>query len=127
MCQRVMIAMGIASEPQVLIADEPTTALDVTVQADILDLLDDVRSRTGMGMLLISHDLSVVAERCESISVMWQGEIVEAGTNRKVISSPGHPFTAELVRDLARVPETNGRAPQSSAGPADDPAREAGG
>jgi len=127
MCQRVMIAMGIASEPQVLIADEPTTALDVTVQADILDLLDDVRSRTGMGMLLISHDLSVVAERCESISVMWQGAIVEAGTNRKVINSPRHPFTAELVRDLARVPETNGRAPQSSAGPADDPAREAGG
>src|SRR5262245_2439246 len=127
MCQRVLIAMGIASEPRILIADEPTTALDVTVQADILDLLDDVRSRTGMGMLLISHDLSVVAERCESISVMWQGEIVEAGTNRKVISSPGHPFTAELVRDLARVPETNGRAPQSSAGPADDPAREAGG
>jgi len=127
MCQRVMIAMGIASEPQVLIADEPTTALDVTVQADILDLLDDVRSRTGMGMLLISHDLSVVAERCESLSVMWQGAIVEAGTTRTVINSPRHPFTAELVRDLAHVPETNGRAPRSSARPADDPAAEAGG
>ena len=127
MCQRVMIAMGIASEPQVLIADEPTTALDVTVQADILDLLDDVRSRTGMGMLLISHDLSVVAERCESLSVMWQGAIVEAGTTRTVINSPRHPFTAELVRDLAQVPETNGRAPRSSARPADDPAAEAGG
>ena len=126
MCQRVMIAMGIASEPQVLIADEPTTALDVTVQADILDLLDDVRSRTGMGMLLISHDLSVVAERCESLSVMWQGAIVESGPTGTVINSPRHLFTAELVRDLARVPETNGRAPQSSAGP-DDPAQEAGG
>src|SRR5262252_312170 len=127
MCQRVMIAMGIASEPQVLIADEPTTALDVTVQADILDVLDDVRSRTGMGMLLISHDLSVVAERCESISVMRQGAIVESGPTGMVINSPRHPFTAELVRDLARVPETNGRAPRSSAGPADDPAREADG
>src|SRR5215467_4515053 len=127
MCQRVMIAMGIASEPQVLIADEPTTALDVTVQADILDLLDDVRSRTGTGMLLISHDLSVVAERCESLSVMWQGAIVEAGTTRTVINSPRHPFTAELVRDLAQVPETNGRAPRSSARPADDPPAEAGG
>ena len=127
MCQRVMIAMGIASEPQVLIADEPTTALDVTVQADILDLLDDVRSRTGMGMLLISHDLSVVAERCESISVMWQGAIVESGPTGTVINSPRHLFAAELVRDLAHVPETNAWAPQSSAGPADDPAREADG
>src|SRR5215469_103474 len=127
MCQRVLIAMGIASEPRILIADEPTTALDVTVQADILDLLDDLRARTGMGMLLISHDMSVVAERCESISVMRQGAIVEAGTTRAVIDSPRHPFTAELVRDLAHVPETNGRAPRSSARPADDPAAEAGG
>jgi peptide/nickel transport system ATP-binding protein len=100
MCQRVMIAMGIASAPQILIADEPTTALDVTVQADILDLLDDLRSRTGMGMLLISHDLSVVAERCKSVSVMRQGAIVEAGASRTVMKSPRHPFTAQLVRDL---------------------------
>src|SRR5215471_6624710 len=105
MCQRVMIAMGIASEPQVLIADEPTTALDVTVQADILDLLDDVRSRTGMGMLLISHDMSVVAERCASISVMRHGAIVEAGPTATVINSPRHAFTTELVRDLAPLPE----------------------
>jgi ABC-type dipeptide/oligopeptide/nickel transport system ATPase component len=121
MCQRVMIAMGIASEPQVLIADEPTTALDVTVQADILDLLDDLRSRIGMGMLLISHDLSVVAERCESISVMRQGAIIEAGTSAMVISSPTHPFTAELVRDLTHPPETKGLSAQSSSvAPADD-------
>jgi ABC-type dipeptide/oligopeptide/nickel transport system ATPase component len=128
MCQRVMIAMGIASEPQVLIADEPTTALDVTVQADILDLLDDVRSRTGMGMLLISHDMSVVAERCESISVMWQGAIVEAGANRTVINSPRHPFTAELVRDVTHPPQANDRPAQlSPEGPAGDPPTEAGG
>src|SRR6516164_11345211 len=117
MCQRVMIAMGIASEPQVLIADEPATALDVTVQADILDLLDDLRSRTGLGILLISHDLSVVAERCESISVMRQGAIVEAGASRTVLKAPRHPFTAELVRDLTHPPETKARAaPSSSAG-----------
>jgi ABC-type dipeptide/oligopeptide/nickel transport system ATPase component len=125
MCQRVMIAMGIASEPQILIADEPTTALDVTVQADILDLLDDLRSRTGMGMLLISHDLSVVAERCETISVMWQGAIVESGPTGTVISSPRHPFTADLVRDLAHPPGPKGLSAQASpAGPADASARE---
>jgi peptide/nickel transport system ATP-binding protein len=100
MCQRVVIAMGIASEPQVLIADEPTTALDVTVQADILDLLDELRDRTGMGMLLISHDLSVVAERCSSISVMRGGEVVEAGDTSEVLSAPQHPFTTTLVQDL---------------------------
>jgi len=128
MCQRVVIAMGIASEPQVLIADEPTTALDVTVQADILDLLDDLRSRTGLGMLLISHDLSVVAERCESISVMRQGAIVEAGTTRTVINSPRHPFTAGLVRDLIRSREATRLPAQSpSAGPPDVPSEGAGG
>ncbi|HUY47161.1 MAG TPA: ABC transporter ATP-binding protein [Streptosporangiaceae bacterium] len=126
MCQRVVIAMGIASEPQILIADEPTTALDVTVQADILDLLDDLRSRTGMGMLLISHDLSVVVERCESISVMRNGEIVEAGTGRAVINSPRHPFTAELVRDLTYSSKAGGLSAQSSSlGPERDPAKEA--
>ncbi len=100
MCQRVMIAMGIASEPRVLIADEPTTALDVTVQADILDLLEELRERTGMGMLLISHDLSVVAERCSSISVMRGGEVVEAGDTSEVMGTPRHPFTIGLVQDL---------------------------
>jgi len=126
MCQRVVIAMGIASEPQILIADEPTTALDVTVQADILDLLDDLRSRTGLGMLLISHDMSVVAERCESISVMWRGEIVEAGPSRMVTNSPRHLFTAGLVRELTCSPgNTDLLAQTSSAGSVDDPAQEA--
>ena len=116
-----MIAMGIASEPQVLLADEPTTALDVTVQADILDLLDGLRSRTGMGMLLISHDLSVVAERCESISVMAHGAIVETGPSQAVINSPRNPFTAALVRDSTHPPAANRPpAPPSSAAPADD-------
>jgi ABC-type dipeptide/oligopeptide/nickel transport system ATPase component len=127
MCQRVVIAMGIASEPRVLIADEPSTALDVTVQADILDLLDDLRSRTEMGVLLISHDLSVVAERCESISVMRHGAIVEAGASQVMINSPRHPFTAELVADLTYRADPAGRQAQSSpAGPMDDPVREPG-
>ena len=81
-----------------------------------------------MGMLLISHDMSVVAERCESISVMWQGAIVEAGANRTVINSPRHPFTAELVRDVTHPPQANDRPAQlSSEGPAGDPPTEAGG
>jgi ABC-type dipeptide/oligopeptide/nickel transport system ATPase component len=113
MCQRVMIAMAIASEPRILLADEPTTALDVTVQADILDLLEDLRERTGMGMLLISHDLSVVAERCDSICVMWQGSVVESGSVDAVIGSPKHPFTAELVSDLAGSSPSPGN-PESS-------------
>jgi peptide/nickel transport system ATP-binding protein len=128
MCQRIVIAMGIASEPRVLIADEPTTALDVTVQADILDLLEDLRLRTGMGMLLISHDLSVVAERCGSISVMWRGSVVEDGPSQSVITSPQHPFTADLVSDLAHSSLTDalpGRPPP--AGLPGDPARKADG
>lgn len=126
MCQRVMIAMGIASEPRILIADEPTTALDVTVQADILDLLDDLIARTGMGMLLISHDLSVVAERCQSISVMRKGEVVEAGPKETVINSPRHPFTAELVRDLVQSRASSEAAPRA-AGPGGEASEEAAG
>jgi ABC-type dipeptide/oligopeptide/nickel transport system ATPase component len=119
MCQRVVIAMAIASEPRVLVADEPTTALDVTVQADILDLLDDLRQRTQMGMLLISHDLSVVAERCSEISVMWKGAVVEAGPSGAVIGSPSHPFTAELVRDLTQAEPVPGESVPAEPGPAD--------
>ncbi|MGH9293458.1 MAG: ABC transporter ATP-binding protein [Acidimicrobiales bacterium] len=104
MCQRVVIAMGIASEPRVLLADEPTTALDVTVQKDILDLLDDLRERRRMGVLLVSHDLSVIAERCSSISVMWRGLVVESDATSVVLAEPSHPFTRELVRDLEQVP-----------------------
>ncbi len=126
MCQRVMIAMGIACEPQILVADEPTTALDVTVQADILDLIGDLRSRTGMGVLLISHDLGVVAERCGSISVMRHGKIIEAGATRTVMNSPCHPFTAELVRDVMRSAQTADLpARPSPGGPAEASAREA--
>jgi len=110
MCQRVMIAMGVASEPAILLADEPTTALDVTVQRDILDLLDAMRARTGMGVLLVSHDLSVIAERCSDIAVMAQGKIVESGPAERVLGSPVHPFTQELVRDMAEVPLDEGDA-----------------
>jgi ABC-type dipeptide/oligopeptide/nickel transport system ATPase component len=126
MCQRVMIAMAIASEPRILLADEPTTALDVTVQADILDLLEDLRERTGMGMLLISHDLSVVAERCDSICVMWQGSVVEAGSSDNIIGSPKHPFTADLVSDLTESsPRRGNPEPSLPAERGSEPARKA--
>lgn len=104
MCQRIMIAMGVASEPAILLADEPTTALDVTVQREILDLLDRMRARIGMGVLLVSHDLSVIAERCSHIAVMSQGAIVETGTAEQILAKPKHPFTEELVRDLVEAP-----------------------
>jgi ABC-type dipeptide/oligopeptide/nickel transport system ATPase component len=104
MCQRVLIAMAIANEPRILLADEPTTALDVTVQAEILDLLDELRRRTGMGTLLVSHDVSIVSERCSVISVMKDGCVVESGPTADVVRSPKQEFTAELVRDLAAAP-----------------------
>src|SRR5258706_2829016 len=101
MRKRVMIAMALALDPTVLIADEPTTALDVTVQAQILDLLDDLRAETGMGLLLITHDLGVVAETADRVAVMYAGRIVETGSTEAALSAPGHPSTEGL---LASVP-----------------------
>lgn len=106
--QRVMIAMSIACEPSMLIADEPTTALDVTVQAQILELLDELRSRLNMGMLFITHDFGVVADIADDVVVMFRGEIVEAGTVSEVLSHPQHPYTQAL---LACVPDADGKKP----------------
>ena len=103
--QRVMIAMALAGEPDLLIADEPTTALDATVQAQILDLLDRLRRETGMALVLISHDLSVVAELCTRIAVMYAGRIVERGPARRLLAAPAHPYTRGL---LAAVPRLHG-------------------
>ena len=104
--QRVMIAMSIACEPALLIADEPTTALDVTVQAQILKLLDELRTRMNMAMLFITHDFGVVADIADDVMVMFRGEIVEAGTKKQVLSKPKHPYTKAL---LACVPDADGK------------------
>jgi peptide/nickel transport system ATP-binding protein len=104
--QRVMIAMSIACEPRLLIADEPTTALDVTVQAQILKLLDDLKTRMNMGMLFITHDFGVVADIADNVVVMFRGEIVEAGSKAQVLTNPQHPYTRAL---LACVPDAEGK------------------
>ena len=101
--QRIMIAMALAMKPDILIADEPTTALDVTVQAQILSLLEELQAETGMGMLLITHDLGVVAEVADRVVVMNSGEIVETGTAAQVYANPAHPYTKKLI---AAVPGT---------------------
>ncbi len=97
MRQRVMIAMALAGEPGLLIADEPTTALDVTIEAQILRLLKDVQARLGMGLLLISHDLGVVSRVCERIVVLYGGRVVETGQTEEVLDAPRHPYTRGLL------------------------------
>ena len=102
MRQRVMIAMGIALDPDVLIADEPTTALDVTVQAQIMDLLSELQDETGMGLLLITHDLGVVAEVADRVVVMYAGREVEKAPIASLYADPRHPYTAGLMRSIPR-------------------------
>ena len=100
MLQRVMIAMALACGPDLLIADEPTTALDVTIQAQILDLLNRLREEFGMSILLITHDLGVVAETCDRVVVMYAGKVVEQTDVRRLFARPAHPYTAALFRSL---------------------------
>src|SRR5262249_30708057 len=97
MRQRVMIAMALACAPVLLIADEPTTALDVTIQAQILELLAKLREETGTAIILITHDLGVVAEFCDDVAVMYAGEIVELAPSGRVFSAPQHPYTVGLL------------------------------
>jgi oligopeptide/dipeptide ABC transporter ATP-binding protein len=103
MRQRVMIAMAISCKPALLIADEPTTALDVTIQAQILDLLGELQEREGMSILLITHDLGIVAERAEDVAVMYASRIVEVAETGRLFAEPLHPYTQGLLKSLPRL------------------------
>lgn len=109
MSQRVMIAMAIACYPKLLIADEPTTALDVTIQAQIMDLLLDLQKKEGMSLILISHDLALVAEAAHRVIVMYAGQIVEEGSAEAVFREPKHPYTQALLRALPEFAEGKSR------------------
>ncbi|HHY76093.1 MAG TPA: ABC transporter ATP-binding protein [Firmicutes bacterium] len=103
MRQRVMIAMALACDPKLLIADEPTTALDVTIQAQILELLKELKKRTGMAIMLITHDLGVVAEMADRVAVMYLGRVIEEGTVGDIFHRPLHPYTLGLLRSIPRM------------------------
>jgi peptide/nickel transport system ATP-binding protein len=103
MRQRVMIAMAMACSPKLLIADEPTTALDVTIQAQILDLMKRLKDEQGMGMLLITHDLGVVAEMCDRVVVMYAGRVVEEASVQDLFATPQHPYTKGLIQSVPKL------------------------
>jgi oligopeptide/dipeptide ABC transporter ATP-binding protein len=119
MRQRVMIAMAIALKPKLLIADEPTTALDVTVQAQIMKLLADLREETGMSLLLITHDLGVVADVADRVALMYAGRIVETGQLREVYENPGHPYTQGLMGAIPTLDGSTERLVPITGSPAD--------
>ncbi|MBM7693061.1 dipeptide transport system ATP-binding protein [Peribacillus deserti] len=103
MRQRIVIAMALVCQPEVLIADEPTTALDVTIQAQILELFRDIQEKTGVSIILITHDLGVVAQVADRIAVMYAGKIVETGSRREIFYNPQHPYTRGLLRSVPRL------------------------
>jgi oligopeptide transport system ATP-binding protein len=105
MRQRVMIAMGLINEPKLLIADEPTTALDVTIQAQILELMKAIQEKTHMAIIFITHNLAVIAEICDTVSVMYGGHIVEQGRVEDIFYAPSHPYTRGLLRSMPRIDE----------------------
>lgn len=103
MRQRVMIAIALSAEPEILVADEPTTALDVTVQAQILEVLDRLRTNRGMAVLLITHDLGIVAGRADRVAVMYAGQIVEEASTARLFANPSHPYTQGLFASVPRI------------------------
>jgi peptide/nickel transport system ATP-binding protein len=103
MCQRVMIAMALATSPQLLLADEPTTGLDASIAVRILDLLREMGEKTGAAILFITHDLGVVAEICDRVTVMHAGQVVESAPVRTIFHSPAHPYTRALIRSIPRL------------------------
>jgi peptide/nickel transport system ATP-binding protein len=109
MRQRVMIAMALACRPRLLICDEPTTALDVTVQAQIMALLDELRTQTGTAVLLITHDLGVVADRADHVAVMYAGQVVEAAPAGRIFANPQHPYTVGLLGAAPKLTGPRGR------------------
>jgi oligopeptide/dipeptide ABC transporter ATP-binding protein len=111
MQQRVVIAMALASEPQLLVADEPTTALDVTIQAQILDLLRDLKQRLGMAILLITHNLGIVGDLADRVAVMYAGQIVELAPARELLRRPLHPYTRALMNSVPKLCGTQKRLP----------------
>ncbi|MEU6642597.1 ABC transporter ATP-binding protein [Saccharomonospora sp. NPDC046836] len=123
MRQRVVIAMALAREPEMLVADEPTTALDVTIQAQILRLLAELRERTGVAVLMITHDMGVIAELCDSVAVMYGGRIVERGAVDAVLRTPAHPYTRALLRAMPRLDTPIGQRLTAIPGQPPDPAR----
>ena len=103
MRQRCMIAMALSCRPKLLIADEPTTALDVTIEAQILDLIDDLRNKLGTSLLLITHDMGVIAEMCDRVAVMYGGVIAEMADTRSLFENPLHPYTAGLLGSIPSI------------------------
>ena len=125
MQQRVMIAMALAGNPDLLIADEPTTALDVTIQAQILDLIDHLRKERNMSVILVTHNLGIVSRLADKVAVMYAGRIVEAGSVREIIDAPQHPYTQALLQAVPVLGREQGRLPTipgSVASPEDFPA-----
>ena len=119
MRQRVMIAMALACEPDILIADEPTTALDVTIQAQILELMQDLQKKLGMAIIMITHDLGVIADMCDEIIVMYGGKVCERGTADEIFYNPRHEYTKGLIRSIPRISERHERLKPIQGSPVD--------
>lgn len=109
MKQRVVIAMALACRPELLLADEPTTALDVTIQAQVLDMMESLKEKLGTAMIMITHDLGIVAGMCDKVAVVYAGEIVEQGTTEEIFDYPSHPYTVGLFNSLPKLDSTEKR------------------